>query len=90
MARVKRMSTVTNKGDRLEMLTNLAKILACEIDKCSEGTSEKQAATMPQLAKQYRETIKELEELKGLSDLDDEIGEILSKRKADGKSNAIR
>ena len=46
--------------------------------------------TLPGLAKQYRETIKEIEEIEGMSEADDEIGEILAEREADGKPGAIR
>ena len=45
---------------------------------------------MPPRAKQYRETIKEIEEIRGVADDDDEIGRILSTREADGKSGAVR
>jgi hypothetical protein len=45
---------------------------------------------MPQLSRQYRETIKEIEEIKGMEKDDDEIGEILSARKADGKPDTVR
>ena len=37
-----------------------------------------------------RETIKEIEEIKGMEKDDDEIGEILSARKADGKPDTVR
>ena len=46
--------------------------------------------SLPGLAKQYRETIKEIEEIEGMSEADDEIGEILAEREADGKPGAIR
>jgi len=39
------------------------------------------------LAKQYRETIKEIEEIEGGTELDDEIGEILSNH---GESDTVR
>ena len=42
------------------------------------------------IAKQYRETIREIEEIEGGVTEDDEIGAILSDRKADGKSGAVR
>lgn len=42
------------------------------------------------LAKQYRETIKEIEELEGNGAPDDEISDILQKRSADGKSRTVR
>ena len=88
MARRKSMAGVTRKGNRLEQLENLAVILAGQMDECS-GMQDG-ARVLPQLAKQYRETIREIEEIKGMEEADDEIGEILSARKADGKPDAIR
>lgn len=88
MARAKKMATVTNAGNRLEQLENLAKILAKQIDVCAE--SEDGPKFMPQLSRQYRETIREIEEIKGADKNDDEIGEILTARNADGKSDAVR
>lgn len=41
------------------------------------------------LARQYRETIREIEEIQG-GVSDDEIGEILSRRDSDGKPGAVR
>ncbi len=46
--------------------------------------------TLPGLAKQYRETIREIDEIEGVNDTDDEIGEILAEREADGKPGAVR
>ena len=83
------MATVASNGNRLEQLENLALILAKQIDLCSEGYADG-AKNMPQLSKQYRETIKEIEEIRGMEKDDDEIGEILSARKADGKPDAVR
>lgn len=89
MGRAKKLSTVTDDGNRLEQLKNLAKILANQIDICSKNVTEG-PKLMPQLSKQYRETIREIEEIEGVDKDDDEIGEILSERKADGKPNAVR
>lgn len=89
MVRRKKMATVASNGNRLEQLENLALILAKQIDLCSEGYADG-AKNMPQLSKQYRETIKEIEEIRGMEKDDDEIGEILSARKADGKPDAVR
>ena len=41
------------------------------------------------LAKQYRETLKEIEEIEGVN-TNDEIGDILAEREADGKAGAVR
>lgn len=89
MARAKKMATVTGNGSRLEQLENLAKVLAKQIDVCANGLGDG-AKLMPLLAKQYRETIKEIEEIRGVADDDDEIGRILSTREVDGKSGAVR
>lgn len=82
------MTTVTARGNRLEQLKNLAAVLAAKID---ETTSNPDGAKqLPQLARQYRETIREIEEIEGASKNDDKIGELLSARHADGKSDAVR
>ena len=89
MARARKMATVTASGTQLEQLENLAIILAKQIDMCT-GELDDSMKTVPQLVKQYRETIKEIEEIRGMEKDDDEIGEILSARKADGKPDAVR
>ena len=42
------------------------------------------------LARQYRETLKEIAEIEGAEQNDDDISEILSERAAAGKSGAVR
>lgn len=42
------------------------------------------------LAKQYRETLKEIEEIEGTEDNNDDISEILSERETNGKAGAVR
>ena len=42
------------------------------------------------IARQYRETLKEIEEIEGTEDNDDDIAEILAQRDADGKAGAVR
>lgn len=79
-----KMKSVTAKGDRLKQLKTLAGILAQSIDDCED------VRALPQLAKQYRETIREIEELEGAQNHGDEIGEILAQRQADGKPGAVR
>ena len=69
---------------RLEQLKTLRDILADEID------SRPGARDLASLAKQYRETITEIEQLEGADDTDDELSEILLTREADGKSGAVR
>lgn len=41
------------------------------------------------IAKQYRETVREIEEIEGLKGNTDEISEILSRRSADGFTGSI-
>lgn len=89
MGRIKKMSTVATSGSRLEQLKNLSKVLAKQIDDCNNDMIIG-LKYLPQLSKQYRETIKEIEEIEGVDKEDDEIGEILSARKADGKPDAVR
>lgn len=67
--------------DQLQLLANK---LAEEIEHCIDPKQ------LPALAKQYRETIRELDELKGTGNDDDEIGEILAQREADGRPGAVR
>ena len=78
------MKRATARGGRLEQLKTLAGVLAENIDSCDDIRS------MSSLAKQYRETIREIEEIEGAQNHGDEIGEILAQRKADGKPGAVR
>lgn len=78
------MKSVTASGDRLAQLKQLAKVLAANIDACED------ARALPALAKQYRETVLELEQLEGATDNGDEIEKILAQRQQDGKSGAVR
>lgn len=82
------MVTATKKEHRLQQLRLLAVNLAEKIDMCMEG--EEESKLLPQLSKQYRETVKEIEELEGMEDTDDEISKLLTQRSADGKSGAVR
>ena len=65
-----KMKTVTSKGKRLDKLKELAKILATNIDECAD------VRALPQLAKQYRDTIREIEEIEGTDNSGDEIGQL--------------
>ena len=69
---------------RLNQLKELLQILAEAIDK-SPG-----ARDLAQLVKQYRETLKEIEEIDGGKTDDDAIGKILQRREADGEPGAVR
>ncbi len=81
MAR-RKMKTVTAKGGRVDQLKALAAVLADSIDSCEDGRS------LPPLARQYRETVREIEELEGVDRDGDAIGAILAARRADGQPDA--
>ena len=78
------MKSITARGTRLEQLKQLAKVLASGIDACED------CRALPQLTKQYRETIREIEDLEGGAQDGDEIGDLLAERRADGKPGAVR
>ena len=70
-------------ADRLTKLKELeAKLLI--------AMEEADVRTLAPIAKQYRETIREIEEIEGNANDGDEIGEILAERAADGKPGAVR
>ena len=77
------MINAVNKP-RVEQLKELLLVLAKQID------SKPGARDMASLARQYRETLKEIEEIEGTEDNDDDIAEILAQRDADGKAGAVR
>ena len=68
---------------RLEKLKDLESELRMLMKKAN-------SRTYASLAKQYRETIREIEEIEGVTDDGDEIAEILAGREADGKPGAVR
>lgn len=69
---------------RLERLTELRDTLKTAIDECD---SKRDLAA---LARQYRETLKEIEELEGLIPDGNEIEALLKERESDGKPGAVR
>lgn len=71
-------------GTRLDQLRALAQVLAEELDNCTSSLA------MPPLAKQYRETLREIEEIEGVQSSGDEISEMLAQREAAGKPGALR
>ena len=79
-----KLKGITKNESRLEMLKALALVLADQID------SGWPAKELRPIAKQYRETINEIEQIEGMTDRDDESSESLSTREADGKSGAVR
>lgn len=76
------MREVTENGTRLDQLRSLALVIAADIDRGDEGHS------MAQLARQYRETIREIAELEGEDGDNDEIAAIISGRATQGRTTA--
>lgn len=68
---------------RIDKLRDLESKLCIAMEECSH----KELAS---IAKQYRETIKEIEEIEGSNDNEDDIAAILSGRASDGKSGPVR
>ena len=68
---------------RLEKLKDLESELMALMKKAN-------SRTFASLAKQYRETIKEIEDIEGVNDDGDEIAQILSDVDADGNARAVR
>lgn len=78
------MEDATQNGGRPDQLKALARLLAQEIDGCED------CKALAQLAKQYRDTIREIEAIEGTGSNGDEIGEVLAERQADGKPGSVR
>lgn len=79
-----RQYTVSRKGSRLAQLKNLRDTLGKAIDGCESMRD------LAALSRQYRETIREIEDLEGGAQDGDEIGDLLAERRADGKPGAVR
>ena len=69
-------------------MTRLEKLKKLESD-LEELMAKANSRTFASLAKQYRETIREIEEIEG-TDGGDEIAEILGRRDTAGKPGAVR
>lgn len=80
----KKLKTVTARGSHLDQLKTLAVKLATQLDQAMDQQG------YAQLAKQYRETIREIAEIEGYENSDDELIAILDSRSADGKPGAVR
>lgn len=70
-------------SDRLEKLKQLEDMLVVAMNSCD-------LKSLAPIAKQYRDTIREIEEIEGGENDGDEIGDLLESREADGKSGAVR
>ena len=68
---------------RLEKLKELEVVLKRQMD-------EANTTTIAPISRQYRETLREIAEIEGMEEADDEIAEILQERKSDGKAGAVR
>jgi len=69
--------------DRLTKLKELEARLASALDECD---GDKVAP----IAKQYRETLREIDEIEGLKGNNNDISDILRKRQIDGLPGAVR
>lgn len=69
---------------RLERLKELRTMLETAIYNCESNRD------LAALAKQYRETLKDIEEIEGTLDDGDDIGKLLSERELTGKPGAVR
>ena len=78
------MSSLLNATGRLSQLIELRDKLATAIDECESMRD------LAELSRQYRETIKEIEEIEGQGMNNDEIAEILTERDSMGKPGAVR
>lgn len=78
------MMKETINESRLKQLKTLLVVIAEAIDQAPG------ARDLAQLSRQYRETLKEIEEIEGTAVDNDEIGELLAERAADGKPGAVR
>ena len=68
------MADATDGYSLIEALKQLAYSLAADLDECRENGDLK---LVPQLARQYRETMVKIDELEGGDDDDDEIAAII-------------
>ena len=78
------MSSLLNATGRLSQLIELRDKLATAIDECESMRD------LAALSRQYRETIREIEEIEGQGMNNDEIAEILTERDNLGKPGAVR
>lgn len=69
---------------QLEQLKELRNKLAVAIDACDSMRD------LAALSRQYRETLREIAEIEGMEEADDEIAEILQERESNGKAGAVR
>ena len=68
---------------RLDKLKELEEELHRQMQKAN-------SRTIAAIARQYRETLKEIEEIEGVGGNEDEIESILNERSSNGKAGAVR
>ena len=68
---------------RLEKLKELEEELHKQMQRAN-------SRTIAAIARQYRETMKEIEEIEGVGGNEDEIESILNERSSNGKAGAVR
>ncbi len=68
--------------DRLNKLKKLEKVLESGLEEC-------EVDKLASIARQYRETLREIEEIESLKGNDDDISKILHKRQIDGLPGAV-
>ena len=70
--------------DRLSRLIELREKLYSAIQECE---SKRDLAA---LSRQYRETLREIDEIEGGPKEDDELGALLAQRQSDGRPSSVR
>lgn len=73
-----------NSRNRLDRLVSLRDTLEAAIDTCESMRD------LAALSRQYRETLKEIEEIDGTDSPDDEISRVLAEVETDGQSRSVR
>lgn len=70
-------------------MSRLEKLKELEIE-LHRQMSKANSRTIAAIARQYRETLKEIEEIEGVGGNEDEIESILNERSSSGKAGAVR
>ena len=70
-------------------MTRLDKLKELE-ERLFRSMNDSDDKTLPAIARQYRETIKEIEEIEGANSNDDAVAKILEERAGSGKAGAVR
>ena len=87
LAQQRRPAPIYTQG--VFQMTRLEKLKYLETQ-LEAALGEAETKELASLARQYRETLREIAEIEGAEQNDDDISEILSERAAAGKSGAVR